>query len=74
MKRKYPRTLGLYDYGVTGFGCFSQVVTTTATAAVILVRHPVNKPIPGSIWFEALPDMTAFTIPSRTDIDPAKRT
>ena len=37
-------------------------------------EYPVNVPIPGSIWFEAPPDMTAFTIQRRTDPDSTKRT
>jgi hypothetical protein len=37
-------------------------------------EYPINVPIRGSIWFEAPPDMTAFTIQSRTDLDPTKRT
>lgn len=27
-------------------------------------NYPVNVPVPGSLWFEAPPDMTAFTLPA----------
>jgi len=36
-------------------------------------EYPVDVPIPGSAWFDALPDMTAFKMPSSTDLDPDKK-
>ena len=56
------------------FASEEQAKVITDAISRLFPQYPVNKPIPGSIWFEALPDMTAFTIPSRTDPAPTKRT
>jgi hypothetical protein len=56
------------------FASKEQAKAITDAISRLFPHYPVNKPIPGSIWFEELPDMTAFTIPSRTDPAPTKRT
>jgi len=37
-------------------------------------KYPVNVPVPGSLWFEAPPDMTAFTLPRPSGADTKEKT
>jgi hypothetical protein len=51
-----------------------QAIAITDAISRLFPEYPVNKPIPGSIWFQSLPDMTAFTIPGPIDLDPNRKT
>ena len=37
-------------------------------------KYPIDVPVPGSLWFEAPSDMTAFTLPSPAELDANKKT
>lgn len=49
----------------------SQIQGKAATDAISrkFPNYPINAPVPGSLWFEAPPDMTAYTLPSRAEFD-----
>ena len=54
----------------------SEEQAKTATDAISrkFPKYPINVPVPGSRWFEAPPEMTAFTPPSLAELDPNKKT
>jgi len=37
-------------------------------------KYSIDVPVPGSLWFEAPPDMTAFTLPTPAELDANKKT
>jgi hypothetical protein len=37
-------------------------------------KYPIDVPVPGSLWFEAPSDMTAFTLPTPAELDANKKT
>ena len=54
----------------------SQKQAKVATDAISrrFPKYPINVPVPGSLWFEVPPDMTAFIPPGHTELDANERT
>ena len=53
----------------------SQKEAKAATDAIMrkFPKYPIDVPVPGSLWFEMPPDMTAFALPSHTGLDANKK-
>ena len=53
----------------------SQKEAKAATDAILrkFPKYPIDVPVPGSLWFEMPPDMTAFALPSHTGLDANKK-